>query len=224
MNKLAVMILCLALILCLTACSFTKGNESKPAGSNDNLQITPGISSQSTEASETTVANAESVSSGQIKTSSEKTDSRPLNSGNAEFNEQKYQKLGEKLLKELEKNKASCLTFFDVANKLSYRGYESIENVSKFQKIEPCAEIKNAGKISEFKKSLKLDQWKAEMMQLKSMPKVFIYFDNNLHVNLEGQVSTGKAWMSINSPAGSVYYSVPKNVYETILQKYKDKK
>lgn len=224
MNKFLIIILCLAVAFGLIACDPKKSLKSNTDSSNNYSQLSQNVSLESfVEESKIKISNAASAPSNHIENFSEKTGSHPSNFSETDPDKQKYQKLGEKLLKELKKNTASCLTFFDVANKLTYQGYEPIENVSKFQKIEPCAEIKNASKTTEFKKSLKLDQWKAGVMKLKSMPKVLIYFGHNFHINLEATDSTGKAWMSINSTSGSAYYTVPKDVYKTILQKYKDK-
>ena len=159
MKKITIMILCLAVTLGLSACTSGKDNESKTTNLNNNSQLTLDVSSKpSSETSKVTVSNSEPASSSQIEASSEKNNSYPSNPSGTEFNEKEYQKLGEKLLKELEQNTASNLTFFDVANKLSYQGYEPIDNVNKFQKIESCTEIEAASEISEFKKLLKLDQ------------------------------------------------------------------
>ncbi len=140
----------------------------------------------------------------------------------ADADEAAYQALGAKLLKELEEKTAKKLTFFDVADKLSYQGYEPIENVSKFQKIEPCAVLQDSAQIAALKQSLQADKWQAKRMELKSMPKVFLYFDGDFHLNLETQETSGQAWMSINSPSGTAYYTVPAEVYQTILEKYRD--
>lgn len=222
MKKILISFLSLGIVMGMTACSQKPAIESvlsETASVASDLDTSVALSSVTEASSKKSGQESSAVSSKHNNTSS-KVNSQTSMPSNTEFDEAEYRKLGEKLLKELEEKAASNLTFFDVADKLSYQGYEPIENVSKFQKIEPCAKMNDGSQIAAFKRSLQMDQWQAKFMKLKSMPKVFIYFDSNLHVNLEAQDVLGESWMSINSPSGSVYYTVPKDIYDTLLEKY----
>lgn len=133
-----------------------------------------------------------------------------------DFSEQN-QILDEQLIKTLKDKNASKLTFFNVQNKLSFNGYEPISNVSKFEPIKPTKEITDSEAIQKFKNELQLDKWQRKRFNVKSMPVAIIYFDDNLHINLETQYN-GISWMSINSPQGYIYYTVPNEVYDAVSE------
>lgn len=219
------MILCLAVTLGLSACTSGKDNESKTADTNKNLQLSINNSSkQSDEIDKADESDTVSTPSSQISIPSDKsgkTDKPTSNSSTTEFNEKEYQKLGEKLLKELEEKTASKITVLNDQGIASFMGYEPLERANKFMinsKIDVCAEITDVKEITSLKESLKIGQWQVDTLKTSSMPKVFIYFDDDLHVNLEAQVD--KSWMSINSPSGNAFYLVPNEVYNNLLDKY----
>ena len=135
--------------------------------------------------------------------------------------DREYQALGEKLLKELKDKTASGITILNDREIASFMGFEPLERANKFlidNKKIVGTEIKDATEISSLKRSLKIEQWQVDSLKICSMPNVFIYFDNDLHINLEAQLD--KSWMSINSSSGRVTYLVPNDVYNTLFEKY----
>lgn len=138
------------------------------------------------------------------------------------------QKLGEKLLKEFKNKTVSEITIFN-DRAISYMGYESLEDLNKrYQDIvpgkyyetgKPVDVITDKKEIEEFIKSLKIEKWKADRCTTLSLPNTFIYFGNDMLINLESTLG-GNSWISINSPTGHATFLVPNDVYNALFAKY----
>lgn len=126
--------------------------------------------------------------------------------------------LAQRLLEQVQKAQPAELIFYDVRDTpAAVSGYRSIEAISKFVDVQPFARKTGEKEIQQFRDSLKLQKWEAKRFSVKSLPGMMIYFDKNLHVNLETE-HEGIFWMSVHSPQGSAYFSVPSSVYTGLTQ------
>ena len=91
------------------------------------------------------------------------------------------------------------------------------EFIQTYVDVQPFARKTGEKEIQQFRDSLKLQKWEAKRFSVKSLPGMMIYFDKNLHVNLETE-HEGIFWMSVHSPQGSAYFSVPSSVYTGLTQ------
>ncbi len=238
MKKALLILLCFGTICSITAC----GNGNK--GGKQTAKGTPSVTKVNYEAEQKTAQADNTVDIAKEPVSSSAPDKKPDVSSNEKSNAQEpmteskktekketekepekqdmeYQALGEKLLKELKNKTTSKITVFNDREIASFMGYEPLKRANKFlinNKAIACTEIEDVTEISSLKKSLKIDRWQVDTLKTCSMPNTFIYFDSDLHINLEAQLD--KSWMSINSSSGRVTYLVPNDVYNTLFEKY----
>ncbi|MBE6788955.1 MAG: hypothetical protein E7539_04740 [Ruminococcaceae bacterium] len=77
--------------------------------------------------------------------------------------------------------------------------------------------IEGKEKVREFVDLLGFDQWKPRVFpEFKSLPKAFIYVDENTYISLEAQTDE-HSWVSVNTVDEKWYYVVPIEVYNRIL-------
>ena len=123
--------------------------------------------------------------------------------------------VSKQLLADLEKNSPKVLSFFKVKNttyaSTSYVAFETLDkNLNSFKTIKDKTTIQN------LKDALEYQTWTAKKFTANTAPNIVIYFDDKLHLNIEGEVD-GVYWMSLNASYGKVYYVVPENVYNNTM-------
>ena len=108
---------------------------------------------------------------------------------------------------------------FDVNNKLSWMGYKGLDYVleKRADITADSKEITSKSDIKNFVISMDFGNWKETTLPTKSMPKAYIYFENNdLQINMEA-LFNNKAYASLNTDEKTVYYEIPTAVYNSII-------
>ncbi len=124
------------------------------------------------------------------------------------------------LIELLETTEPRELRFYNVKNtNYASKSYVPLKTVSKG--ISYYGSVVNSELISQFKDILAFQSWKSKKYTSQTLPQLSIYFDDTLHVNLELQ-NDKVSWVSIASPHGKAYYTVPEKVYNNIWQYYYD--
>lgn len=147
---------------------------------------------------------------------------RPIASGkdkNVDYN--KYAELPEysktisdRLFSDLENKDHIVMYFYNVKSttfgSTSYVDFDVLEG-----KLGHHKDVRDVQEISDFKIALSLHTWTPKKFTARTTPSVVIYFDKDLHLNLEGKVD-GAYWLSLNASYGKVYYIVPESVHKYI--------
>lgn len=215
MKKALLFLLCLGTVFSVTACGNAEdgGNQTAENITPDKVNIeyektknmalanndnTVEIKKENFDNSETepqadisSKKNTGSQNSSTQKKSSEKA---------SNFNETEYQQLGEKLLKELENITTTKITVINEGN-------------------GSVVEMTDMAEIDTLKKSLKIEQWQIGHYTLVYDPTNHIYFDDNLCVSFSGQTDK-ESWLSIHTLSEYVWFRVPMDVYNTLVEKY----
>ena len=107
------------------------------------------------------------------------------------------------------------LYFFNVKS-TNYASTSYISYKLLYSKLDYYKELRDTQEIRDFKQSLCLYAWTAKKFTAKTNPSIVIYFDDDYHLNVEGEVD-GAFWLSLNAPYGKVYYIVPEAVYNYVV-------
>lgn len=145
---------------------------------------------------------------------------------NVDFN--KYEELpsysitvSERLFEDVDRYDNMCLYFYNVKNtnyaSTSYIAYDVFET-----KLGHYKEFRDERGIRDFKVALSLYTWAPKKFTAKTAPSIAIYFDDDFHLNVEGEVD-GAFWLSLNASYGKVYYIVPEAVYDYVVEFCREK-
>ena len=120
-----------------------------------------------------------------------------------------------KLFEDLEKLNTKALHMFRVkGTTYASTSYVAFDVLNK--NLDAFNVIKDTDTIQHLKDALEYSTWTPKKHTVGSTPNIVIYFDDKIHLNIEGKVND-VYWMSLNSDYGNVYYVVPENVHENVM-------